>query len=70
MRAPGLAQGSSQAPELLGLNGRVYARAGDGELLRIVELEVDGQSVEPAVLSRALESGPWPLDPAPARPGP
>jgi methionyl-tRNA formyltransferase len=48
-------------PALLGRDGRLYARAGDGELLRIVALELDGEPADVAQLAAELAAKPWPL---------
>jgi len=48
-------------PTLFGHAGRLYASAGDGAVLRIVALEVDGRPVEPAELAAQLEREPEPL---------
>ena len=60
VRAPGVHSGFAK-PTLFGRTGRLYARAGDGGVLRIVELEIDGQREDPAALALEFERQPAPL---------
>jgi methionyl-tRNA formyltransferase len=48
-------------PLLLGQEGRVFARCGDEEWLRIIALEIDGRSAELPPLASELAVNPWPL---------
>ncbi|HEX7418095.1 MAG TPA: formyltransferase [Steroidobacteraceae bacterium] len=63
VRTPQIRSGSPAAgrPALFGRNARLYASCGDGEALRIIELEIDGARCEPAVLAERFASQPLPL---------
>jgi len=52
--APRRAPPAPSGPILFGEADRLYARAGDGRWLRLLELEVDGKAADPSAL-------PWPL---------
>lgn len=60
LRAPGLHHGR-RTGELFGLAGRLYAVAGDGEALRLLELEIDGERADPAIVAAAIGTTAWPL---------
>lgn len=56
--------GGSEAPghpELYTDGGRLFARCGDGGVLHILSLEVDGEAVAPAALPARLGQNPVPL---------
>ncbi|WP_313952408.1 formyltransferase [Accumulibacter sp.] len=56
--------GGSEAPghpELYTEGGRLFARCGDGGVLHILSLEVDGEAVAPAALPARLGQNPVPL---------
>jgi methionyl-tRNA formyltransferase len=52
---------AGSAPLLHGEGDRVYARAGDGQWLRVLELEIDGIAADLAALGPQLAADPWPL---------
>jgi methionyl-tRNA formyltransferase len=62
VRAPGV-RPSGAGAQLFGRAGRLYALAGDGESLRVCELEVDGSPADVPALAALLEREPWPLAP-------
>jgi methionyl-tRNA formyltransferase len=51
----------SGPPSLLAAGGDLLARCGDGELVKILCLELDGQAVDPADLPVRLGANPFPL---------
>ncbi|MCP5229956.1 formyltransferase [Accumulibacter sp.] len=53
--------GANGRPELYAEGGRLFARCGDGGVLRILSLEVDGEAIAPAALPARLGQHPIPL---------
>ncbi|MCB1965813.1 MAG: formyltransferase [Candidatus Accumulibacter sp.] len=53
--------GTNGRPELYAEGGRLFARCGDGGVLRILSLEVDGEAIAPAALPARLGQHPIPL---------
>jgi methionyl-tRNA formyltransferase len=49
------------APGLFAQQGRLFARCGDGSVLRILELELDGKGVAPEALAERLGAASLPL---------
>jgi methionyl-tRNA formyltransferase len=62
VRMPGV-RADFPAPTLFGRGDRLFARAGDGGVLRIAELQVDGRPADPAALAAEFEREPRPLLP-------
>jgi methionyl-tRNA formyltransferase len=58
LRAPLIRSGALSRPALFGQDARLYARCGDGEALRILELEIDGARVDTAALAARFAAQP------------
>jgi methionyl-tRNA formyltransferase len=54
-------QGFSGHPELFSTENALFARCGDGGLVKILSIELDGEALEPAEVIHRLGSNPIPL---------